>query len=181
VTGTDAGTGTARPILQYGTTPVLHRPCREVTAFDAELGALVDDMFASMYKADGVGLAANQIGVDLRVFVFDCPDADGRNQVGHLVNPSLVPIEGRRELDDDSEGCLSVLGQHADLARPATATVTGVDRDGRPVTYQGTGMLARCFQHEVDHLDGIVYVDRLSKRTRKKVLKAAGLPTEPVR
>jgi peptide deformylase len=181
VTGNDAGAGTARPIVQYGSLVVLHRPCRPVTAFDAELSALVDDMFASMYKADGVGLAANQIGVDLRVFVFDCPDADDRGQVGHLVNPVLVPDEGRRELDEDSEGCLSVLGQHAELVRTATATVTGVDRDGRPVTYHGSGMLARCFQHETDHLDGIVYVDRLSRRTRKKVLKAAGLPTEPLR
>jgi peptide deformylase len=160
---------------------VLHRPCRAVIAFDGELAALVDDMFASMYAADGVGLAANQIGVDLRVFVFDCPDADDRTVVGHVVNPVLVPEDGPRELDEDSEGCLSVLGQHADLARPATATVTGVDRDGQPVTYQGTGMLARCFQHETDHLEGILYVDRLPRRARKKVLKAAGLPTEPAR
>src|SRR4051812_212512 len=138
-------------------------------------------MFASMYAADGVGLAANQIGVDLRVFVFDCPDADDQNVVGHVVNPALVPEVGPRELDEDSEGCLSVLGQHAELARSATATVTGVDRDGQPVTYQGTGMLARCFQHETDHLDGILYVDRLPRRARKKVLKAAGLPTEPAR
>ncbi|HEY3503950.1 MAG TPA: peptide deformylase [Actinocatenispora sp.] len=171
-------TGTARPIIRYGT-PVLHQPCRPVTDFDDALAALVDDMFASMYAADGVGLAANQIGVDLRVFVFDCPDETDTNQIGHVVNPTLVLPEPPRELDDDSEGCLSVPGEHADLARPAYATVTGVDRTGAPVNYDGTGMLARCFQHETDHLDGLVYVDRLPRRTRKKVLKAAGLPTEP--
>jgi peptide deformylase len=170
-------TGTARPIVVYGT-PVLHRPCRPVTEFDDDLRALIDDMFASMYEADGVGLAANQIAVDARVFVFDCPDADDVNQVGHVVNPTLILPELPRELDDDSEGCLSVPGQHADLARPALASVTGVTMIGEPVRYDGTGMLARCFQHETDHLDGTVYVDRLSKRIRKKVLKAAGLPTE---
>ncbi|MGA8115795.1 MAG: peptide deformylase [Actinocatenispora sp.] len=173
-------TGTARPIVRYGT-PVLHRPCREVTAFDDELRALIDDMFASMYAADGVGLAANQIGVDLRVFVFDCPDAEGTNQIGHVVNPVLVPADGPRELDEDDEGCLSVPGEHAELARAETAGIEGVDGHGAAVSYQGTGMLARCFQHETDHLNGLVYVDRLPKRQRKKVLKAAGLPTEAPR
>lgn len=171
-------TGTVRPIVYYGT-PVLHRPCRPVTEFDAALDTLVSDMFASMYAADGVGLAANQIGVDLRVFVFDCEDDDERRHVGHIVNPELEPATGPRELVEEGEGCLSVPGQHADLARTTTAAVTGVDATGKPVRYQGTGVLARCFQHEVDHLDGTVYVDRLSKRIRRKVLKAAGLPTAP--
>jgi len=175
--GRTTGTGTARPITRYGT-PVLHRPCRPVTAFDDDLRTLIDDMFASMYAADGVGLAANQIGVDLRVFVFDCPDDTDTNQVGHLVNPVLVPVEPR-ELDEDSEGCLSVPGEQADLARVAEIGVRGADLTGDPVEYRGTGMLARCFQHEVDHLDGLVYVDRLPKRSRRKILKAAGLPTEP--
>jgi peptide deformylase len=171
-------TGTVHPITRYGTA-VLHRPCRAVTAFDDDLARLVDDLFASMYAADGVGLAANQIGIDLRVFVFDCPDESDTNQRGHVVNPVLVPPDGPRELDEDSEGCLSVPGPHADLARPAVMGVRGVDAAGEPVTYHGTGMLARCFQHETDHLDGLVYVDRLPKRLRRKILKAAGLPTEP--
>ncbi len=173
-------TGTARPILYYGT-PVLHAPCRTVTEFGDSLRELVDDMFASMYAADGVGLAANQIGVDLRVFVFDCPDASGTNQVGKIVNPTLVEADGPRELDEDDEGCLSVPGEHAELARAAVAAVQGVDLDNNPVRFTGDGMLARCFQHETDHLGGLLYVDRLPKRLRKKLLKAAGLPTAPPR
>lgn len=171
-------TGTARPITYYGT-PVLHRPCRPVTDFDAELAKLVEDMFASMHAADGVGLAANQIGVDLRVFVFDCPDATDTNQVGTVVNPVLVPTDAPRELVEDSEGCLSVPGERADMAREATMDIRGLDVNGASVTYHGTGTLARCFQHETDHLDGLVYVDRLPKRLRRKLLKAAGLPSEP--
>ncbi len=171
-------TGTARPILNYGT-PVLHAPCRTVTEFDDSLRELVADMFASMYAADGVGLAANQIGVDLRVFVFDCPDASGTNQIGQIVNPTLVETDGPRELDEDDEGCLSVPGEHAELARSHVASVRGVDLDDNPVSFTGDGMLARCFQHETDHLNGLLYVDRLPKRLRKKVLKAAGLPTSP--
>ena len=167
--------GTARPIVRYGD-PVLHARCAEVTAFDAELGQLVDDMVVSMASADGVGLAANQIGVPLRVFVFDCADADDRRVQGHVVNPVLeLPSGDDRRLDVDSEGCLSVPGPYADLGRPDRAVVTGLDRDGEPVRVEGTGMLARCLQHEVDHLDGIVFVDRLPRRERKRVLSEAGL------
>lgn len=167
--------GTARPIVYYGSDPVLHHPCAEVTTFDAALAALVEDMFASMYAAEGVGLAANQIGVNARVFVIDCPDETGEHVIGHVVNPVLHLPEGRRELDDDDEGCLSVPGQHADVARSSTASVTGVDVTGQPVRIDGTGLLARCLQHEFDHLDGTVYVDRLSAKQRRKLLQAAGL------
>jgi peptide deformylase len=160
--------GQARAITRYGN-PVLHRRCAEVTVFDDGLRALVEDMFASMRAANGVGLAANQIGVDARVFVYDCPDATDTHQVGHVVNPVLhLPVG--RELDDDSEGCLSVPGPRADVPRPATATVTGVDVDGNPVRVEGTGTLARCLQHETDHLDGLLYVDRLPAKQRKKLL-----------
>ncbi|GGJ90665.1 peptide deformylase 3 [Pilimelia anulata] len=171
---TEPSAGAARPITYYGT-EVLHRRCAEVTAFDADLARLVDDMFASMYAANGVGLAANQIGVDARVFVYDCPDATGKNRVGHVVNPVLHLPEPPRELDDDDEGCLSVPGQQGELARPANARVTGVDRDNKPVEIVGTGLLARCLQHEVDHLEGMVYVDRLPAKERKRILNAAGL------
>ena len=171
-------TGTARPITTYGT-PVLHRRCTPVTAFDDDLVQLVADMFASMAAADGVGLAANQIGVDARVFVVDCPDEDGEHVVAHVVNPVLhLPTGRRRRLDLDGEGCLSVPGQYADLARPDRSEVTGVDVHGRPVRVVGTGLLARCLQHEVDHLEGVVYVDRLPAGQRVDVLAAAGLPTE---
>lgn len=169
-----APTGTARPITKYGT-PVLHQRCAEVTAFDDELAALIDDMFASMYAARGVGLAANQIGVGLRVFVYDCPDADGIRQIGHVVNPVLHLPPPPRELVEDAEGCLSVPGAQADLARPALAFVTGLDVKGEPIRVDGTGMMARCLQHECDHLDGKVYVDRLTAKERKRTLADADL------
>ncbi|MEU1884905.1 peptide deformylase [Micromonospora sp. WMMD987] len=164
-------TGTPRPITRYGT-PVLHRRCAEVTDFDDALAQLVADMFASMYAAHGVGLAANQIGVDARVFVVDCPDATGAHTVATVINP-VLHLPEHRELVTDSEGCLSVPGQHADLARCATATVTGFDLHGREIRLDGTGTLARCFQHEVDHLDGLAYVDRLPTRLRKQILAAS--------
>src|SRR5258705_3364014 len=100
-------TGTARPITMYGE-EVLHHPCEPVTSFDHELAALVDDMFASMYAARGVGLAANQIGVGLRVFVYDCPDATGEPQVRHLVHPVLQPTSPFAGLAGEAEGCLSL-------------------------------------------------------------------------
>ncbi len=166
--------GTVRPITMYGD-PVLHSPCAEVATFDDELRQLIDDMFATMAAADGVGLAANQVGVPLRVFVFDCPDADDNHVVGHVCNPVLELPDGKdRVLDVSDEGCLSVPGEYAKLGRPEVAVVTGVDADGNPVRYEGTGLLARCLQHEADHLDGMVFVDRLPRRTRKKVLEAAG-------
>ncbi|MEV4840022.1 peptide deformylase [Nonomuraea sp. NPDC049486] len=164
--------GEVRPIVRVGD-PVLHAPCEPVTRFDDALRALVDDMFASMYAADGVGLAANQIGVPLRVFVYDCPDDDGVRHRGVVVNPALeLPGVGERRLDAGEEGCLSVPGQYAPLPRSDRATVHGSDAEGRPVTVEGTGMLARCLQHETDHLDGHLYIDRLPAKRRKQVLAA---------
>jgi peptide deformylase len=164
--------GAAHPITRHGQA-VLHRRCAQVTAFDTELADLVDDMFASMRAADGVGLAANQIGVGLRVFVYDCPDATGEHQTGHVVNPVLrIPV-ALAPPTTEAEGCLSVPGQHALLSRPALAAVTGLDVRSQPVTVTGTGFLARCLQHEVDHLDGIVYVDRLPDDERAAILTAA--------
>ncbi|MET8989753.1 peptide deformylase [Nonomuraea wenchangensis] len=164
--------GEVRPIVHVGD-PVLHRPCEPVTRFGEELAALVDDMFASMYAAEGVGLAANQIGVPLRVFVYDCPDADGVRHKGVVVNPALEPPGlGERRLDTGDEGCLSVPGQYAPLPRPDRATVHGFDAAGEPVTVTGTGLLARCLQHESDHLDGRLYIDRLPAKRRKQVLAA---------
>ena len=166
---TDLPEGVVHPITLHGE-PVLHTPCAPVTEFDDALKQLVADMFVSMEAANGVGLAANQIGVGLRVFVVDCPNADKERVVAHVVNPVLELPTGR-SLDDDAEGCLSVPGPYADLARPDTATVHGVDVNGNPVTIVGTGLLARCLQHETDHLNGMVYVDRLSKKERKRVLR----------
>ena len=166
--------GVVRPITVYGD-PVLHRPCAAVPPGHEGLRQLVADMFASMYAAEGVGLAANQIGVGLRVFVVDCPDLAGNRVVAHIVNPVLELPPGRRELHESREGCLSVPGAAATLARPVLARVTGTDVDGGPITIEGTGVLARCLQHECDHLDGTVYVDRLSRRDRKAALAEANL------
>ncbi|WP_407561016.1 peptide deformylase [Streptomyces sp. 184] len=163
--------GTVRPITVVGN-PVLHRECREVTEFDEALRALVDDMFASQRAAEGVGLAANQIGVDLKVFVYDCPDDDGVRHVGAVCNPVLEELPAdRRQLDDGNEGCLSVPSAYMSLARPDYAVVRGRDLDGNPVRVQGTGYFARCLQHETDHLYGRLYIDRLSKRERKDVMQ----------
>jgi peptide deformylase len=171
--------GTARPIVTYGSDPVLHRPCAPVTEFDRDLRRLVLDMFASMEAADGVGLAANQIGVDARVFVIDCPDAEGEDVVGYVVNPVLTmldPREGEPAEEVTDEGCLSVPGPYAELARGFRARVDGVDAAGRPVSIEATGMAARCLQHEVDHLEGTVYVDRLDAGTRARLLAEAAGP-----
>ncbi|UCM90308.1 peptide deformylase [Streptomyces marincola] len=170
--------GTARPITVVGH-PMLHRECRDVTEFDDSLAALIDDMFASQRAAEGVGLAANQIGVDLKVFVYDCPDDDGVRHVGVVCNPVLdeLPAE-QRVLDDSNEGCLSVPTAYEELARPDYAVVRGQDATGAPIAVRGRGYFARCLQHETDHLYGRLYIDRLSKRERKRALKmmAEGTP-----
>jgi peptide deformylase len=161
--------GKARAIVLYGE-PVLHQPCAGVDEFDRDLARLVADMVASMRVANGVGLAANQIGVALRVFVYDCPDAGGRRQAGHIVNPVLRAVSGRVGTISDTEGCLSVPGPHTELRRAAVATVDGFDVQGRPLTVSGDGYLARCLLHECDHLDGVVYVDHLSARRRRRIM-----------
>jgi peptide deformylase len=171
--------GVARPIVTYGSDPVLHRRCTPVTVFDEALRRLVLDMFASMTEADGVGLAANQIGVDARIFVIDCPDADGQDMVGYVINPTLTllePQDGEPAEEVTEEGCLSVPGPYADLPRAFRARVDGVDLSGKPVTIEANGMAARCLQHEVDHLDGIVYVDRLPEEQRERLLAEAAGP-----
>jgi peptide deformylase len=166
---------TIHPIRIAGE-PVLHSPTREVAEFDDELRRLVDDMFETMYAAEGVGLAANQIGVDLRVFVYDCPDG-GVQRKGVLVNPKLETSEIPETMpdpDDDWEGCLSVPGESYPTGRASWAKVIGQDVDGGPVEVEGTGYFARCLQHESDHLDGYLYLDRLigrHARDAKRMLK----------
>ncbi|MDG4857526.1 peptide deformylase [Streptomyces sp. T-3] len=163
--------GTARPITTVGN-PVLHKECKDVTEFDDELAKLVDDMFASQRAAEGVGLAANQIGVDLKVFVYDCPDDEGKRHTGVVCNPVLQELPAdQRSLDDSNEGCLSVPTAYMSLARPDYAVVKGQDEKGNPITVHGTGYFARCLQHETDHLYGYLYIDRLSKRERKDALR----------
>jgi peptide deformylase len=161
--------GSIRPITRWGT-DVLHREVQDVTAFDDDLRILVADMVATMYAAAGVGLAANQIGVDRKVFVFDCPDEDGVHVRGVVCNP-LLTLPEERHLDEHDEGCLSLPGGFVECTRPDWAHVSGVDENGAPVEYTGTGLLARCLQHETDHLYGTVFGDRLPARARKRLYK----------
>jgi peptide deformylase len=161
--------GTVRPITRWDES-VMHRECADVTSFDAGLAMLVADMVATMYAAPGVGLAANQIGVPLKVFVFDCPDDDEIRHRGVICNPVLeLPTGADRCLDEADEGCLSLPGAYAECARPDRARVRGLDHTGAPVTYHGSGLFARCLQHETDHLFGTVFEDRLSKRARRRL------------
>jgi peptide deformylase len=151
--------------------PVLHTPCEEVTGFGPQLARIVEDMFATMYAAQGVGLAANQVGESLRVFVYDCPDDEERRHVGHVVNPRLVEADGL--VLRGPEGCLSLPGLEAGTERFDHAVVEGFTLDGEPVRVHGTGWFARCLQHECDHLEGGLYVDRLSGWRRRRVMRQA--------
>ena len=161
--------GTVLPITRWGT-PVMHTQTRSVVSFDRELAELVRNMFATMYAAEGVGLAATQVGVDLAVFVYDCPDEDQVRHAGVLCNPEVTLPEGKdRHLETADEGCLSLPGAYLELARPDHALCTGQDHAGQSVAVHGTGLFARCLQHETDHLNGIVFGDRLSGRARKKL------------
>ena len=163
--------GTVRPMTRWGT-PVMHRPQADVTAYDDDLRTLVADMVATMYAADGVGLAACQVGVDLRVFVFDCPDDSGDHTVGVVCNPVVTLPEGKgRNLEEAEEGCLSFPGAFIDCARPDFARVDGFGVDGSPVMFEGDGLLARCLQHETDHTLGTVFADRLPTKAQKKLRK----------
>lgn len=163
---------TPDPITLWGT-PVLHEVCAPIEP-GPDAAALIKRMFASMYAANGVGLAANQIGVSARAFVVDCPDDDGQQVIAHVLNPVFIEHDHPRVLDVDDEGCLSVPGEHAEVGRPDFAIVEGLDVDGKAVRIEGTGLLARCLQHEMDHLEGRVYVERLSSKERKRVLRKAG-------
>ena len=147
-----------RPIRLFGD-PVLRTPADPVTSFDAELRKLVKDLTDTMMDAPGVGLAAPQIGVGLRVFTYCVDDV-----VGHLINPELRLSE---ELEVDDEGCLSFPGLAYPTSRSHGVVATGFDVHGEPVIIEGSGLLARCVQHETDHLDGVLFIDRLDPAQRK--------------
>lgn len=152
--------------------PVLRTVAEPVEGFDKELRKLIDEMFQAMYDVNGVGLAGPQVGVSRRLFVYDI---SGRK--GHVVNPVLTVDDPEEILDE--EGCLSVLDRstgspsYAPVARAAGVTVEGFDRLGRPVKVKARGSLARCFQHETDHLDGMLYVDRLPKGEARRIVQRA--------
>jgi peptide deformylase len=152
-----------KPIRLFGD-PVLRTPAEPVTDFDAELRKLVKDLTETMMDAPGVGLAAPQIGVSLRVFTYYVDD-----ELGHLINPSLDLSE---EEETDDEGCLSIPGLVFPTKRAYGVIAKGFDMHGEPVTLTGAEQLARCVQHETDHLDGILFVDRLDPEQRKLAMKA---------
>jgi peptide deformylase len=154
---------------------VLHSPAEPVTVFDDSLRTLVADMYETMEEAPGVGLAAPQVGVGLRLFVFDWEDDDEVHWRGVAINPQLwisPPPVGAADEDEESEGCLSIPGERFPLRRAASAILTAVDLDGEPFEIRAEGWLARIFQHEYDHLDGILYADRLEYKHAKLAAKA---------
>ncbi len=151
-----------RPIRVFGD-PVLRTPADAVTTFDAELRKLVKDLTDTMMEAPGVGLAAPQIGVGLRVFTYYVDDV-----LGHVINPTLALSE---EVEVDDEGCLSFPGLAYPTSRSFGAVAKGFDMHGEPITVEGTGQLARCVQHETDHLDGVLFIDRLDPAQRKLAMK----------
>jgi len=156
-----------RPILKYGD-DVLHDAAKPVDALTPEIGQLVDDMIETMYAAPGVGLAAPQIGVPLRIFVADI--SVGRDPDGLMVfiNPEFVERDG---MQLEEEGCLSVPGFNATVVRPQRVVIKGLDRNGQEHQQEGTGLLARAFQHEMDHLDGLLFVDRLRGIKRDLIVR----------
>lgn len=161
--------GKIRRITRWGE-PVMHQKTKPVTTFDDELHQLIRDMFATMEVSQGVGLAATQVGEGISLFIYACPDADDVIQVGAVCNPVVETPTGRdRKLHSTEEGCLSYPGAFEPLARPDYAVCRGQDPWGNPIEVVGTGLLARCLQHETDHLNGVVFGDRLSKRSMRKL------------
>ncbi|MFT4211825.1 MAG: peptide deformylase [Microbacterium sp.] len=160
--------------------PVLHAPAAEVDEITEEIRTLVADMFETMDAAPGVGLAAPQVGVPLRVYTYTYHDDDGVPWRGVLINPELwmsPPVPGEPDPDEESEGCLSFPGERFPLRRADRVIVTAVDLEGEPVRIEVDGWRARIMQHEFDHLDGILYVDRLNDsdgKTARKIAKKRG-------
>jgi len=156
-----------RPLLRYGAT-VLHDPARPVDRITPEINIVITDMIETMYAAPGIGLAAPQIGVPLRIFVVDTSIGRDAKALFVLVNPEWVERDG---VQLEEEGCLSVPGFNATVVRPQRAVVKGLDREGKPQQIEGTGLLARAFQHEMDHLDGTLFVDRLRGIKRDLIVR----------
>jgi peptide deformylase len=152
------------PIRTLGD-PVLRESAREVQAFDDLHRKLIDDMLETMYSAPGVGLAAPQVGLALRLFVFDAGDGAGP---AAIANPVLTDLEG--EPDEEEEGCLSVPGLWYPTRRSMRARVEGLDRWGEPISVVGEGLLARIFQHETDHVNGLLFIDRLDPEDRRRAM-----------
>jgi len=145
--------------------PVLRTPCDEITAIDVGVRGLIEDLVETVDLEGRAGLAANQIGVNLRAFSYNVDD-----ETGYLINPRIVELS--EDYQDDDEGCLSVPGLWFPTRRSWYARVVGTDLDGKEVEVEGTEVMARCLQHEVDHLDGMLFLDRLERNVRKKAMRA---------
>jgi peptide deformylase len=156
-----------RPILKHGAR-VLHEPAREVDAITPEIRSLLTDMVETMYAAPGIGLAAPQVGVPLRIFVVDLSVGRDASALITMINPRFVERDG---MQLEEEGCLSVPGFNATVPRPARAVIAGLDREGREQHLEGSGLLARAFQHEMDHLDGQLFLDRLRGIKRDLIVR----------
>jgi len=156
-----------RPILRYGDR-LLHRQAAQVTVFDDAVQRLIDDMIETMYAAPGIGLAATQVGEPVRICVIDLSVGRNAADLIVLVNPEFVERDGTQFED---EGCLSAPGFNATVLRPARVVVKALDRNGEPFTKEGTGLLARAFQHEIDHLDGVVFIDLLRGIKRDLIVR----------
>jgi len=156
-----------RPILHYGE-DVLHASARSVTSITVDTQTLIDDMIETMYAAPGVGLAATQIGVPHRIFVIDLSLGRASGDLVVMVNPEFLERDGTQL---EEEGCLSVPGFNATVLRPSRVVCRGLDRDGREQKIEGTELLARALQHEMDHLDGTLFVDRLRGIKRDMILR----------
>jgi peptide deformylase len=156
-----------RPILKYGDS-VLVEPAQRVDAITPDIERLIDDMVETMYAAPGVGLAAPQVGVPLRIFVVDLSLGRDPASLIVMVNPEFVSREG---LQLEEEGCLSVPGFNATVVRPLRAVVKGLNRDGQEQVQEGQDLLARAFQHEMDHLDGTLFIDHLRGIKREMIVR----------
>jgi peptide deformylase len=156
-----------RPIVKYGDAP-LHRRAEPIHNVTAEIAALARDMIETMYAAPGIGLAAPQVGVPIQLIVIDLSLGKNPSELITLVNPEFVEREG---MQLEEEGCLSVPGFNATVARPERVTIKGLDLDGHERIYTGEGLLARAFQHELDHLEGRVFVDRLRGIKRDLIVR----------
>lgn len=148
--------------------PVLKKPASPVARVDDEIRKLIDDMAETMYAADGVGLAAPQVGVSKRIVVIDTSPRQEGQRLLHLVNPVIVKAEGETTY---TEGCLSVPGEAEEVERAAKVWVKALDRDGKPIEIEGEGLLGIALQHELDHLDGVLFVDHLSSLKRELIRK----------
>lgn len=136
---------------------ILRKKCREVTEITPKIITLLDDMHDTLIKANGVGLAAPQVGILRRIFIIDAGAGEGEHEIIEFINPKIIETKGHQE---EVEGCLSVPGKYGVTSRPMTVTVEAIDRNGKTFKYTGTGLYGRCLCHENDHLDGTLYIDK---------------------